>query len=117
MKRMSSLFMVVVSVGAALAVACSSPTPQSGAGGAGAATAGGSAAASDADKQWTMPNKNLSATRHSGLTEINTGNVQNLKAAWSFSTGVLRGHEGEPLVVGSTMYLVTPFPRSSTRWI
>ncbi|MBF8300816.1 MAG: methanol dehydrogenase [Acidobacteria bacterium] len=110
MKRMSSLFMVVASVGAALAVACSSPTPQSGAGGADAARAGGSAAASDADKQWTMPNKNLSATRYSGLTEINTGNVQSLKAAWTFSTGVLRGHEGEPLVVGSTMYLVTPFP-------
>ena len=57
-----------------------------------------------------MPNKNLSATRYSGLTEINTENVKNLRAAWTFSTGVLRGHEGEPIVVGSTMYLATPFP-------
>ena len=27
-----------------------------------------------------------------------------------FSTGVLRGHEGSPLVIGDTMYLHTPFP-------
>ena len=45
-----------------------------------------------------------------GLSEINTENVKNLKAAWTFSTGVLRGHEGEPIVVGTTMYLATPFP-------
>ncbi len=30
--------------------------------------------------------------------------------AWTFSTGVLRGHEGAPLVLGDMMYLVTPFP-------
>src|SRR5215204_3755507 len=33
-----------------------------------------------------------------------------LRAAWTFSTGVLRGHEGQPLVVGNTMYVVTPYP-------
>jgi PQQ-dependent dehydrogenase (methanol/ethanol family) len=63
-----------------------------------------------ADREWTMPNKNQSATRYSPLSEINTENVANLKVAWTFSTGVLRGHEGEPLVVGSTMYVHTPFP-------
>ena len=57
-----------------------------------------------------MPNKNPSATRYSSVSEINAENVKNLKVAWSFSTGVLRGHEGEPLVVGSTMYVHTPFP-------
>jgi lanthanide-dependent methanol dehydrogenase len=36
--------------------------------------------------------------------------VKDLKVAWTFSTGVLRGHEGGPLVVGSTMYVHTPFP-------
>ena len=41
---------------------------------------------------------------------INTGNVKTLKVAWTFSTGVLRGHEGGPLVIGSTMYVHTPFP-------
>ena len=29
-----------------------------------------------------------------------------------FSTGVLRGHEGSPLVIGDTMYLHTPFPNN-----
>ena len=27
-----------------------------------------------------------------------------------FSTGVLRGHEGSPLVMNGTMYVHTPFP-------
>ena len=57
-----------------------------------------------------MQNKNTSATRYSTVNEINTENVKNLKVAWSFSTGVLRGHEGEPLVVDNTMYVHTPFP-------
>jgi glucose dehydrogenase len=45
------------------------------------------------DKQWDQPNKNYASTRYSGLDSINTGNVKDLKAAWTFSTGVLRGHE------------------------
>jgi PQQ-dependent dehydrogenase (methanol/ethanol family) len=62
------------------------------------------------DKQWTMQNKNYQSTRYSALDSINTDNIKNLKVAWTFSTGVLRGHEGGPLVVGSTMYVHTPFP-------
>ena len=62
------------------------------------------------DGQWVMPAKNHASTRFSGLTEITTANVRNLRQAWSFSTGVLRGHEAAPLVVGSTMYVVTPYP-------
>ena len=62
------------------------------------------------DKQWTMQNKNYQSTRYSSLDSINTDNVKTLKVAWTFSTGVLRGHEGGPLVVGSTMYVHTPFP-------
>ena len=57
-----------------------------------------------------MPNKNYASTRYSTLDGINTENVKNLKVAWTFSTGVLRGHEGGPLVIGSTMYVHTPFP-------
>ena len=30
--------------------------------------------------------------------------------AFTFSTGINRGHEAAPLVVGDTMYVVTPFP-------
>jgi alcohol dehydrogenase (cytochrome c) len=60
--------------------------------------------------QWALAGKNYSLTRYSELTQITTANVKDLKPAWTFSTGVLRGHEGAPLVVGDTMYLVTPFP-------
>jgi glucose dehydrogenase len=38
--------------------------------------------------------------------------VKDLKVAWTFSTGVLRGHEGSPLVIGDTMYVHTPFPNN-----
>jgi PQQ-dependent dehydrogenase (methanol/ethanol family) len=59
---------------------------------------------------WCMQQGNYDATRYSKLDQINTKNVSSLKVAWTFSTGVLRGHEGSPLVVGNTMYLHTPFP-------
>ena len=49
-------------------------------------------------------------TRYSPLDGITAGNVARLQVAWTFSTGVLRGHEGAPLVVGAVMYLHTPFP-------
>jgi len=60
--------------------------------------------------EWVMQNGNFSATRFSSLAQINKANVGKLKVAWSFSTGVLRGHEGGPLVIGDTMYIHTPFP-------
>ncbi|MBS7588329.1 methanol/ethanol family PQQ-dependent dehydrogenase [Ancylobacter defluvii] len=49
-------------------------------------------------------------TRYSRLDQISTGNVGQLQVAWTFSTGVLRGHEGSPLVVDGIMYVHTPFP-------
>ena len=49
-------------------------------------------------------------TRYSKLDQINASNVKQLQVAWTFSTGVLRGHEGSPLVVGNMMYVHTPFP-------
>jgi PQQ-dependent dehydrogenase (methanol/ethanol family) len=62
------------------------------------------------DGQWTMPAKNYASTRFSILTDISTETVKNLKLAWTFSTGLTRGHEAAPLVVNSTMYIVTPWP-------
>jgi lanthanide-dependent methanol dehydrogenase len=64
------------------------------------------------DGQWVMAPKNYASTRYSSLDQINTGNVKNLKLAWTFSTGTSRGHEAAPLVVNNTMYIVTPFPNS-----
>ena len=48
--------------------------------------------------------------RYSKLTQINAKNVGKMHVAWMFSTGVLRGHEGSPLVVNGMMYVHTPFP-------
>jgi lanthanide-dependent methanol dehydrogenase len=62
------------------------------------------------DHQWVMPAKDYASTRFSTLTEINAGNVNTLRVAWSYSTGLLRGHEAAPLVIGDTMYVVMPFP-------
>ena len=50
--------------------------------------------------QWTMTGRTYDLQRFSPLTAINKANVKNLKAAWTFSTGVLNGHEGNPLVIG-----------------
>ena len=61
-------------------------------------------------KQWPMPAKNYAATRFSQESQIDTDNVQQLQVAWTFSTGVLHGHEAAPLVVDDTMYIVTPYP-------
>ncbi len=60
--------------------------------------------------QWVMQTGNYANWRYSKLAQINRDNVQKLEPAWTFSTGVLRGHEGSPLVVGDRMYLQTPFP-------
>jgi PQQ-dependent dehydrogenase (methanol/ethanol family) len=60
--------------------------------------------------EWAMPARDYASSRYSNLTQINSENAQNLRVAWTFSTGVLRGHEGQPLVVGNTLYIVTPYP-------
>jgi alcohol dehydrogenase (cytochrome c) len=62
------------------------------------------------DGQWTMPAKNFASTRYSGLDEITIDNVKNLQVAFTFSTGVNKGQEAAPLVVGTTMYVLTPYP-------
>jgi PQQ-dependent dehydrogenase (methanol/ethanol family) len=62
------------------------------------------------DGQWLRPAKDFASTRFSSLDQINSANVPQLQLAWTFSTGLLRGHEAAPLVVDGTMYLVTPWP-------
>ncbi|QQP92329.1 methanol/ethanol family PQQ-dependent dehydrogenase [Skermanella sp. TT6] len=59
---------------------------------------------------WAMQLGDYSGKRYSPLDQINTQNVKDLRVDWSFSTGVLRGHEGGPLVIGDVMYVHTPFP-------
>jgi lanthanide-dependent methanol dehydrogenase len=87
--------------------------------GAVSALAAGSAYANDDlikmsqnPNDWVMPSRTYDAQRYSPLKQINTGNVGKMQVAWTFSTGVLRGHEGAPLVVGNVMYVHTPFPNN-----
>jgi hypothetical protein len=62
------------------------------------------------EKNWAMQAGDMSNQRYSRLKQVNKGNVDKLRVAWTFSTGVLRGHEGSPLVVDGIMYLHSPFP-------
>ena len=64
--------------------------------------------------QWGVTGGNYALNRHSDLSEINTKNVDKLQNVWSQSSGALRGHEGQPLVVDvdgtPMMYLVSAWP-------
>ncbi|SHF17854.1 PQQ-dependent dehydrogenase, methanol/ethanol family [Loktanella atrilutea] len=62
--------------------------------------------------QWGMQLGQYDGSRYSKLDKINKDNVGDLQVAWTFSTGVLRGHEGSPLVVDNVMYVHTPFPNT-----
>jgi lanthanide-dependent methanol dehydrogenase len=64
----------------------------------------------DDPANWVMPAGNYNNQRYSALKQINKKNINKLNMAWSFSTGVLRGHEGNSLVIDDTLYIHTPFP-------
>ncbi|HET9396724.1 MAG TPA: PQQ-binding-like beta-propeller repeat protein, partial [Nitrospiraceae bacterium] len=82
--------------------------------------AGSTAAVADPDLEqrmqsssnWAAQAGDYANHRYSELKQVNTGNVGRLQVAWTLSTGVLRGHEGSPLVIGDTMYIHTPFPNN-----
>ena len=61
---------------------------------------------------WVMPTGNYANHRWSDLDQITAENVGELQVAWTMSTGVLRGHEGSPIVIGDMMYFATPFPNN-----
>ena len=75
-------------------------------------------AAPDLDRAMANPNNWAHARGqynnqgYSALSQINTKNVKNLRLAWTFSTGVNRGHEGAPLVIDGVMYVHTAFPNN-----
>jgi PQQ-dependent dehydrogenase (methanol/ethanol family) len=102
--KLSRCLVVLVGVVASLPVTAAAQA-------AGPAKAVPPAAAAPADDgQWVMPAKNYASTRFSALSEINAGNVRDLTVAFTFSTGVERGHEAAPIVVDGTMFVVTPYP-------
>ncbi len=61
---------------------------------------------------WAHPRGQYNNQGYSALGQINQNNVKNLKLAWTFSTGVNRGHEGAPLVIDGVMYVHTAFPNN-----
>ena len=70
---------------------------------------------------WAYPGGNYDNHRYTALKQINNKNVGKLQVAWTFSTGVLRGHEGGPLVLpssatglsGDTLYIHAAFPNNT----
>jgi len=66
----------------------------------------------DDPNQWVIQTGDYKNQRYSKLEQINKDNVGDMQVAWTFSTGVLRGHEGSPLVIGDVMYVHTPFPNT-----
>ena len=96
---------------ALLGAACSAGTP-GGAPGGEAIVANARIAVTRAGPpgEWPMPGGDYSNSRYSELASITPANAKQLQVSWALSTGVLRGHEGQPLVVDNTMYLVTPYP-------
>lgn len=61
-------------------------------------------------KNWAAQAGDMFNQRYSKLNQITKDNVGKMQVAWMFSTGVLRGHEGSPLVIDGMMYLHSPFP-------
>ena len=108
--------MVAVPVALSVFVACSSTSPNAARDSATSnalSTAGRIAVPPPAnvkDGEWTLPARDYASSRFSNLAQVTPANAKNLRVAWTFSTGVLRGHEGQPLVVDNTMYIVTPYP-------
>jgi lanthanide-dependent methanol dehydrogenase len=82
---------------AALAAACAAAAPLA-------------AQPVDDGAQWPMAARDYASTRYSPLAEIDRSNAARLQLAFSFSTGVERGHEAAPIVADDTMYVVTPYP-------
>jgi len=66
-------------------------------------------ASTNAD-EWSMPGKNTALTRYSELADVDSTNVKTLQPVFTFSLGVNRGQEAAPLVVGSSLYVVTAYP-------
>jgi alcohol dehydrogenase (cytochrome c) len=64
----------------------------------------------DPPGEWRRASRDYANTRYSPLDQITLDNVSRLRVAWTFADGEKGGHESAPLVVGDTMYVVTPFP-------
>jgi alcohol dehydrogenase (cytochrome c) len=58
---------------------------------------------------WMLYRRTYDGHGYSPLDQINTSNVKNLTPVWTFSTGVVEGHEAPPIVNNGVMFIATPF--------
>ena len=68
---------------------------------AGVASPASELSAREADGDWVRAARDYANTRFSPLNQITSGNANQLRVAWTFSTGTDRGQEGAPLVMGA----------------
>ena len=68
-------------------------------------------ARNDGGKNWLMVGRDYSNQRWSPLNQINSTNVNQLKVAWMYQTGISRlgSFETSPVVVDGVMYVTTPY--------
>ena len=57
---------------------------------------------------WMLYRRTYDGQGYSPLDQINTSNVKNLVPVWTFSTGVVEGHESPPIVNNGVMFVTTP---------
>jgi alcohol dehydrogenase (cytochrome c) len=59
-------------------------------------------------QNWLMYRGGYEGMGYSALDKINTKNVKKLVPVWSFSTGVVEGHQAPPIVNNGIMFVSTP---------
>jgi alcohol dehydrogenase (cytochrome c) len=60
------------------------------------------------DGDWLMVRRTYDGWGYSPLDRITPANVTRLQPAWSFSTGVINGHEAPAIVNNGVMFVATP---------
>src|SRR6185295_499657 len=60
------------------------------------------------DGDWLMVRRTYDGWGYSPLEQITAKNVDKLQPVWSFSTGVVSGHEAPPMVNNGVMFVATP---------
>jgi len=57
---------------------------------------------------WLMVRRTYDSWGYSPLAHISTANVATLQPVWTFSTGVVEGHQAPPIVNDGMMFVATP---------
>jgi alcohol dehydrogenase (cytochrome c) len=60
------------------------------------------------DSNWLLYRRTYNGYGYSPLKQITPENVKSLVPVWTFSTGVLEGHEAPPMVNNGVMFVATP---------